>query len=115
MDGQLNLLKESVELLSLSYEKQRSALPDFVEDIMMDIVDDFLNAFYLIPQLIDKGLLSEKALQKIVSCYVQVRINIEHAEWSKAEAFKSHESWGWVRELANESLDELRKSLDSTS
>lgn len=110
MDGQLNLLKESLELLSLSYEKQRSALPDFVGDIMMDIVDDFFNAFYLIPQLIDKELLSEKALQKIVSCYVQVRINVEHSEWSKAEAFKAHESWDWVREIAKEALKEIRKS-----
>ena len=75
MDGQLNLLIESLTLLGLAYQEQREKLPEFVGDIMTDILDDFSNAFFLVPQLIEKGLLSEKALQKVVSCYVQIQVN----------------------------------------
>ena len=111
MDGQLNLLKEALQILNLPYEKQRNILPEFVGDIMSDIVDDFLNAFYLVPQLIEKDLLTEKVLQKVVSCYVQVRINIEHSEWYEIEAFKTHKSWERVRNLARETLEEMGESL----
>ena len=75
MDGQLNLLKESLRLLSLTYKEQREELPSFVGDIMTDIIEDFINAFYLIPQLLNKNLLSEKALEKLVYYYVRIQIN----------------------------------------
>ena len=107
MDGQLNLLKESLRLLSLTFKEQREELPSFVEDIMTDITEDYINAFYLIPQLLDKKLLSEKALEKLVRCYVRVQTNYVNKEWSSYQAFKNHKVWDLARSYTKEALEEI--------
>lgn len=110
MDGQLNLLREALRLLSLSYKEQRKELPSFVGNVMTDIVEDFINSFYLVPQLLDKKLLTDKALKKLVYCYVQIQTNYQNSEWSNHKAFEDHMVWNLVRNYAREALEDINNS-----
>ncbi len=109
--NQYKLLVDSLKLLGLSYNEQKSFLPDFVGDnIQDDVVSEFDNAFRLLPQLMDDNKLSYLAVNKILSCFIAMDMNISNTDLTD-ESFKSGESWERVRELAREALEEMGESL----
>jgi len=112
MINQYKLLVNSLKLLGISYEEQVSFLPDYA-DIKDDVVSEFINAFYLVPQLMEKNKLSYKAVNKILYCYVLLELNLSIEERSTDSAFETHESWEQVRVLAREALTEMGESIEA--
>lgn len=109
--NQYKLLVDSLKLLGLSYKEQKSFLPDFVGDnIQDDVVSEFDNAFMLLPQLMDDNKLSYLAVNKILSCFIAMEMNISNTDLTD-ESFKSGEPWERVRELARDALEEMGESL----
>lgn len=109
-NSKLKLLEESLTVLSLSYDEQKQILPSFVENPMADIVEDFINAFYLVPQLLDENLIDDNTLKLLVYCYVRVQTNYLNEDWVSKEAFKNHQVWDLARIYARKALDKLKNS-----
>jgi len=108
--SQYKLLVDSLKLLGMSYEEQKSFLPDFIGDnIQDDVVSDFYNAFVLLPQLMDGNKLSYLAVNKILHCFVTMDMNISNLNLTDG-AFEFGEEWERVRRLAREALEEMGES-----
>lgn len=110
--SQYNFLVNSLKLVALPFEKQKTLLPDFIGDnIQNDIVTEFDNAFRLLPQLMDENKLSYLAVKEILSCYILMDLNVHNTDMTD-ESFKSDELWDKVRTLAGEALKEMGESLE---
>lgn len=114
MVNQYKLLVDSLKLLGLSYEEQERFLPNYA-DIKDDVVSEFVNAFYLVPQLMEKNELSYQSVTKVLYCYVLLEMNLSIEERATDLAFKTHESWEQVRDMAQKALAEMGESIESPS
>lgn len=110
--NQYKILVNSLKLLSLSYEKQRYFLPDFVGDdvIQDDVVSEFCDAIRLLPQLMDRHEVSYLTVNIILRCYLWVDDNVFDDSLT-VESFKNGEKWNRVRRLAREALKEMGEAL----
>jgi hypothetical protein len=108
------LLVDSLRLIGLSYKNQKDFLPDFVGDnVQDDVVSEFDNAFKLVPRLMDANKLSYLAVNKILSCFILMDVNVSNPDIT-AEDFKYDESWERVRKLAREALEAMGETLVPT-
>lgn len=104
----IQLLINSIKLLSMPYEEQRNYLPGFVGDglIQDDVLTDFDIAFSIVPILMEKKELSYEAVKQILKCNNLISLNLTRPDLPP-DAFKDHPDWGRVRELGRELLLEL--------
>lgn len=105
---QYKSLVESLRLLSSFYEDQKSCLPDFVNP-KDEVAAAFGDAFLLLPQLIEEGLLSQNAIASIIRCFNWMELANRNEDIADLESFKNHESWQKVRELAAKALDAMNE------
>ena len=108
MNLQYKSLIESLRLLASSFENQVEYLPDYV-DVKDEVINTFCDAFLLLPQLIENGLLNKEAIASVLRCFNWMNMIVLNDSTSDLESFKNHESWGKVRILAAKALDEMEE------
>jgi hypothetical protein len=92
---QYKILVESLKMLALSERDQKALLPEFV-DVQDEVINNFFEAFLLLPQLVENNYLSLKAIAAIL----RVNNKIE----TMPSAVKELEK---IKNLAVDSLKEL--------
>jgi len=112
MLNQYKILVDALKLTGLSFEKQKEFLPEYA-NIKDDVVSVFVNAFYVLPQLMDRQEVSFGAVNKILHCYVQMDLNLSIEERASDTAFANHKAWEQVRELAIEALKEMGEPIEA--
>ncbi len=112
MVNQYKILVDALKLMGLSYEEQKKFLPEYA-DIKEDVVSVFINALYILPQLMDRQEISYGAVNKILHCYVQMDLSLSIEERSSDSAFANHEAWGQIREFAREALLEMGEPIEA--
>ena len=107
--SQYKSLVESLLLLASSYEQQQSYLPDFVI-VQDEVVGTFYDAFLLLPEIIEAGLLEKSSIASILRCFNWIDVAIRNEDTSNTESFKSHDIWHKVRHLADQALIDMKES-----
>ncbi len=112
MINQYKILVDALKLMGLPFDEQKRFLPKYA-DIKDDVVSVFINAFYIMPQLMDRQEISYSAANKILHCYVQMDLSLSIEERATDSAFANHEAWEQIRELARESLKEMGEPIET--
>lgn len=108
LELQYKSLVESLRLLAGSYENQLRYLPEFV-DVKDEVIAVFSDAFLLLPQLIEGGFLSIKAIASIVRCFNWMDMALRNESMSDLESFKGQDIWQKVRLLADKALEDMEE------
>jgi len=99
-------LVDSLRLLALSPAEQVKCLPDFVV-VHDEVIFTFADAFRLMPRLIDEGFLSRTAIASIIRCFNCMDLAVNGPSLCTPEAFRHHEAWHMLRQLAGQSLADM--------
>ncbi|MDB5147999.1 MAG: hypothetical protein JWQ57_2019 [Mucilaginibacter sp.] len=111
LDDQYYMLIAGVKQMALEYPQQVESLPKFV-NVVDEVVDDFVNGFYLLPQLIKSGRISQESTVSLLTLFINVDTIPTTEEYWSYEAFEKNERWAQVRLLAREALVTLNKAND---
>jgi len=103
------VLLETLRLTALPYEGQKKLLPDFAV-VQDEVVNDFDNAFAILPDLVEADRLSLKAIATILRCFNMIETIRREVNMQDTEAIKDHFLWNEVRELARQALDHMGES-----
>jgi hypothetical protein len=102
----LSMMLNILKLLSLSYEQQKDALPDYVY-LPDELVLSFDEVYILFDQVIDANLVNEQQIEKIAEINKAFEFMEEHKQtenpWTY-EAVESGENWKNIRKLSREAL-----------
>ncbi|WP_138476453.1 hypothetical protein [Dyadobacter bucti] len=101
-DYQYKRATETFKLLAASYDEQKTALPDFA-DSATDIVTSFEDIFLLLPQLVEMGFFSLKAIASILRAYNKMQWCLENLD---IDDF-SNQEWNKLRDLAKDILFQI--------
>jgi hypothetical protein len=106
----LEMLIDTIKLLAMGYEEQQRSLPDFV-CLPDELVLSFSDAYSLLDQITNAGLVSEKqqvAVHKIEKQFVSMDMknNGKENPWSD-NAVRYSDDWNSIRTLAREALLEF--------
>ncbi len=110
MNTKILILKEGLKLISLEIEELKVKLPDFVDDIIDDISNQFHDSYILIPQLMDENLLSFDAVKHILHVHVRLESNWQDEKLTTLKAFTEDKNWKFIREHAKAALLEIEKT-----
>ena len=98
-------LVENIKWLSLPFEKQKEYVPDF-SDRPFEVLDGYMKAFVLLPQLIDNGYLSLEVISALIRLHIFVDFTLCHPDFETMPEDKidDFENWIRLREMAKETL-----------
>ncbi|NDV57675.1 hypothetical protein [Bacteroides sp. 519] len=101
---QINLLKNSLYNLGLSFSEQQKLFPEFV-DIVDEVVDDFANSFQYLPYLMENKAIEYDTVRYIIKCKIQIDQIWNDEEKLTDESFASDKSWNLLRGYAKKALE----------
>lgn len=106
-------LIESLKLLSLAFEEQSQCFPDFV-DVPFEVIDDYGNAFLLLPSLIEAEFFNYAIIANLVRLHNLITFTANRAEFKDLEEnrFANSEEWNVVRRLSRETLQLMREPIE---
>ncbi len=103
-------LVESLKLLASPFPQQVNALPEFV-DVPFEVLDNFMNSFLLMPQLIENGFINNSATAAIIRCYnISFMTLLGNEEIMSLTALEKDDKWERARSLALIALKELKET-----
>lgn len=106
-------LVESLKFLILSSDEQKKVLPPYT-DMPFEVVDTYINAFILTPQLIDNERLTNEVVAHLIRIETDIRIlenKLADPNISEEDFFTSR-NWIKAQELAKKALLLMGESLD---
>lgn len=106
-------LTESLKLLSLTFKEQSLCLPDFV-DVPFEVIDSYGNAFLLLPQIIEAGLINYPVIANLLRLHNLINFTANRPEFKDLEEaqFANSEEWNLVRALSRETLELMEEPLE---
>jgi hypothetical protein len=106
-----NLLINSLKVMSMSYKEQKIFMTDFVV-LPFEVIDDFENAFVLLPQLIDDDIFSTDEIADLLRIHLQIDQNCRNPELEDLDEkqFEEHPDWELLRTMARDVLSKIEKS-----
>lgn len=109
LDGYYKKVTESLKLLALPYNVQKTYLPDFT-DKPFEILDSYIKAFGLLPQLIENNYFSLNQVAALLRLYNFVDLILADAEFDtlQEEHINENPSWLKIRELAIDTLSMMK-------
>ncbi|KGO81504.1 hypothetical protein Q763_07605 [Flavobacterium beibuense F44-8] len=98
-------LVENIKWLCLPFKEQKEYLPDFT-DRPFEVLDGYVKAFVLLPQLIDNRYLSLEATGALVRLYINVDFALCSPDFGKIPDDKMDGFKDWVKlnSLAKQAL-----------
>ena len=107
IENQYKSLVESLRILALPYEEQRSCLPNYVI-VQDEVIAMFDDAFLLLPQIIDAEFLDKKSIASIIRCFNWMNIMTRNNEID-VDFLKNNDGWQKVRYLATQALTDIKE------
>ncbi|QJB35679.1 hypothetical protein HF329_32025 [Chitinophaga oryzae] len=106
LKNEYNALINSLRLLVLPFDEQKSCLPSFA-DVKDEVLNIFFEAFLRIPPIVEKGIIPYNAIASILRLNNEITL-IELDESLKSlAAFIDSKEWNHIRKLADIALTEL--------
>lgn len=112
LKNKLLLLKNSVEILSKPYDEQLKNYPDYV-DVFDEVISDFINAFKLLPILMENNIVSYLSVYELLSCYNLIELNLSIEDRTTDHSFKEEIFWSSVREHAKTAFTLLAQDVEN--
>lgn len=114
LDRHYKKVIESLKLLSLSYEKQKTLFPDFV-DVPFEILDTFENAFLLLPSLIENTLFSYNSIAYLLRLHNIIIITSQIPKFKdlNEHQFQYSLEWEKIREMSKDALKQIGEPLST--
>lgn len=106
-------LTESLKLLSLTFEEQSQCFQDFV-DVPFEVIDDYGNAFLLLPPLIEADFFNYATIANLVRLHNLINFTANRPEFKDLEEdqFANSEEWNIVRRLSRETLQLMGEPIE---
>lgn len=108
-EQQLQMVIESLRLVAAPAEQQLAALPEYV-CITDEVMLTYYDAFLLVPQLVDAGLIEATAAESLTHLDNWFE-DPQDPSITDPESLKTHAYWATARTLAAEALGQLGKDV----
>lgn len=104
---------ESVKLLALPYEQQKTYFPEF-SDIPFEILDTYDKAFSLLPSLVEEDRFSNAGIAGLLRLHILIDLTAgipDLADLGETQ-FRDRPEWNKIRVLAKETLGLIGEPLE---
>jgi hypothetical protein len=105
--NRLNLLIESLENLSKSYQEQKKMFPDYV-DFFDAVIGEFMDSFNLLPSIMEEDRISYESVIEILRCFNLIDLTFRTSDNLSDENFRNDSNWQLVRKYAGRALRQIR-------
>ena len=107
-------IRESLKLLSLTFNEQKQFFPTFV-DMPFEVLDTYEKAFLLLPQVVEsKKISSYSVIANLLRIHFAINMIFNHPNYDEFddEKLTTITDWNRVRELSIQTLQLMGVPLD---
>lgn len=106
-------ISESLKLLVLPYEEQKSYFLDFV-DLPFELLDTYHNAFLLIPNLIENKYYDYDVIANLIRLENIITFTINNPSFDSMDetVLIGNEDWNRIRNLSKEILKQMNEPIE---